>query len=109
MHRLIDENIDRIIEICEENHVKEMYLFGSINNEKFNEESDIDILVSFKMNEINFEEYTDNYFRIQFELEDILGREVDLLTERSIKNPYFKEEIEKTKQPIYRSSIEIDG
>jgi predicted nucleotidyltransferase len=76
-----------------------MYVFGSICSDKFNEKSDIDILISFK--DISIEKYTDNYFELHYRLEELLNRKIDLLTENSLSNPYFIEEIEETKQLLY--------
>jgi predicted nucleotidyltransferase len=35
------------------------------------------------------------------ELERLLPRRVDLVTERSVRNPYFRQVIEATRQPVY--------
>ena len=45
--------------------------------------------------------YSDKYFNLKFSLEDTLGRAVDLLEFKAIKNPYLKEEIDRTKILIY--------
>lgn len=85
-------------------HVKTLYTFGSVNTEEFNVDSDIDLMVSFDMNKVSEEDYVDVYFDMLFTLEELLHREVDLVTERSIKNPYFKDEIAKTRILIFKSS-----
>lgn len=54
------------------------------------------------------ETYTDSYFGLLFALEELLGREVDLTTERSVKNPHFKKELEATKALFFDSS-EVNG
>ena len=77
-----------------------MYVFGSANTDAFNENSDIDFLISFKK-EVTLEEYADNFFDLMFELEDLLGRDVDLVTEKTLSNPYFIRSVEQTKQLIY--------
>ena len=76
-----------------------MYVFGSVCTDKFNENSDIDILISFDT--LSIEQYTDNYFELHYKLQDLFGRDIDLLTERSLSNPYFIQGVEKTKQLIY--------
>ena len=43
----------------------------------------------------------DNYFDLKFSLEEILKREIDLLEEKSIRNPYFLEAVNHQKQLIY--------
>jgi predicted nucleotidyltransferase len=99
MLSLIKNKIDELQLLCEKYDVKSMYLFGSATTEKFNDSSDIDILISFK--EIPFEKYTDNYFELHEMLEKLFNRKIDLLTEKSLSNPYFIQSIEKTKQLLY--------
>ena len=70
MNKLIENNKQAIFDLCDKNHVKSLYLFGSItDSNKFNNESDIDILVAFNMNQLSLEDYTDCYFNLIFELE----------------------------------------
>jgi predicted nucleotidyltransferase len=99
MLSLMKNKIDELQLLCEKYDVKSMYLFGSATTEKFNDSSDIDILISFK--EIPFEKYTDNYFELHEMLEKLFNRKIDLLTEKSLSNPYFIQSIEKTKQLVY--------
>ena len=99
MLSLMKNKIDELQLLCEKYDVKSMYLFGSATTEKFNDSSDIDILISFK--EITFEKYTDNYFELHEMLEKLFNRKIDLLTEKSLSNPYFIQSIEKTKQLVY--------
>lgn len=96
---LILNHKEEIQRLCVNYDIKSMYLFGSVTSTDFNENSDIDILISFK--EISFEQYTDNYFNLHVELEKLFGRKVDLITERSLSNPYFIQSVEKTKQLVY--------
>ena len=104
MNAIITDNREKIEDICREHHVASLYTFGSVNTDKFNEDSDVDLIVSFDMEQLPIEEYADVYFDMLFTLEELLNREVDLVTERSIKNPYFKEEIAKNRVLIYKSS-----
>jgi predicted nucleotidyltransferase len=96
---LISQNIKDINALCKSHKVKSLYAFGSVLTDKFNDASDIDLIVNF--NDIKLLDYADNYFDLKFSLEDILKRPVDLLEEKAIKNPYFKKAIEQTKQLIY--------
>jgi len=99
MLNLIENNKLELQRLCEKYDIKTMYVFGSATTGDFNESSDIDILISFK--EIPFEKYTDNYFDLHVELERLFNRKVDLLTERSLSNPYFIQSVENTKQLLY--------
>ena len=94
------ENIEKELQVlCVEYDVKTMYLYGSATTDDFNDSSDIDILISFK--ELSVEQYTDNYFELHEKLEELFGRKVDLLTERSLSNPYFIKSVEETKHLLY--------
>lgn len=99
--KLIDMHIRRIFELCHLYKVKSLYVFGSILTSRFNKESDIDLLVKFNKDNIPLSEYADNYFDLQFALEDLLGRKVDLVCEDAIKNPYFRQEVDSKKELIY--------
>ncbi len=99
MH-LINDNIQKIVALCRKHNVKKLYAFGSILTSRFNEESDVDILVDFN-SEIDHNNYADNYFDFYHALKKIFNRDVDLVDETTIKNPYFKEELDETKKLIY--------
>lgn len=95
----IKQHKDLIRQLCEKYNVENLYAFGSVLTENFNEESDIDLLVNFKP--INVDYYADNYFDLKFSLEEVLRREVDLLEEKALKNPYIIEAIRNNRQLIY--------
>jgi predicted nucleotidyltransferase len=99
MHALIDENINQIRQLCIEHHVKGLFAFGSIVQGTFSEESDIDLIVSFTP--MDFGDYADNYFILADKFEALFNRSVDLITEKSLSNPYFIESVNKTKTRLY--------
>lgn len=99
MNKIITEKIQAVTKLCRRYDVKKMYLFGSVCSDKFSDNSDIDILISFK--DISIEKYTDNYFELHYKLEELFKRKIDLLTENSLSNPFFIESIEETKQLLY--------
>ena len=88
--------------ICRALNVKRMYAFGSSVKDDFDEHSDIDFLISFS-DEISIDEYSENYFELYHKLKDLLHREVDIVTEHSLSNPYFIESIDETKELIYEA------
>jgi len=88
-----------IKKLCESHKVKSLYAFGSVLTERFNGESDIDLIVDFS--NIEVEDYADNYFEFKFSLQDILKRPIDLLEEKAIKNPYFKQSVNQQRKQIY--------
>lgn len=80
-------------------HILTLFAFGSVLTEKFDETSDIDLLVSFKPLESG--EYADNYFQAAESFEEIFNRPVDLVTDKSLGNPYFIKSVTETKKMIY--------
>jgi len=96
---LINQNIELINALCKSHKVKSLYAFGSVLTDKFNDQSDIDLIVNFS--DVQLLDYADNYFDLKFSLEDTFKRSVDLLEEKAIKNPYFKRAVEKNMQLIY--------
>lgn len=99
MQGLIKDKLKDLKKLCQDYDIKTMHLFGSVCTDKFNDESDIDLLISFK--DISIDKYTDNYFELHYKLEKLFNRKIDLLTENSLSNPYFIESIEETKQLLY--------
>lgn len=96
---LIDKNIDSIIDLCNKHNVKELYLFGSILTDRFNESSDIDMLIQF--GQVDLLDYFDNYMDLKEELENLLNRSIDLLENQAIRNPIFRRIIDREKKIIY--------
>ena len=68
-------------------------------SDTFNEASDIDLVVDFQ--QIDVLDYADNYFDLKFSLEKIFNRPIDLLEEKAIKNPYFRESLNQQRQLVY--------
>jgi len=96
---IIEKNIEKINELCSKYNVSELYVFGSVLTERFNNESDIDLLVDF--DDMDVFGYADNYFDFKFDLESILNRKVDLLEKKAIKNPFLKKSIDSSKKLVY--------
>ena len=99
--KLIRRNLAQIIALCEKHKVRELCVFGSALTDSFNKDSDVDFTVIFDRSSLPFMEYGDNYFSFKFALEDLLKRDVDLVEYNAVKNPFFKEELDETKQLIY--------
>jgi hypothetical protein len=96
---LIENHTKDIQNLCKTHKVKSLYAFGSVLTEKFNNESDVDLIVDFE--QLDVLEYGDNYYELKFSLENVLKRSVDLLEEKAIKNPYFRKTINQNKKLIY--------
>ena len=99
MNNLLKNNIEKIKKYCREYDVEKLYAFGSVMDENFSDDSDIDLLVKFK--NISFEKYADNYFELHEILEKFFNRKVDLVTENSLSNPYFIKKVNQKKMVLY--------
>ena len=96
---IIDQYIDDIRKLCAHHSVKRLYAFGSVLTDKFNKNSDIDLIVDFEP--VDVSGYADNYFNLKFSLEDMLKRPIDLIEEKAVKNPYFLQVINENRKLVY--------
>ena len=99
--QLIEINIRKIIDICKRFHVRKLWVFGSILTNRFNDKSDVDLCVDFDKSRIDIFDYADSFFDFQYALEEIFGRKVDITEDGAVKNPYFRQELNKTRRLIY--------
>ena len=97
--RLIELNLQKIFDLCRRYKVDKLYVFGSILTPRFNDDSDVDMVVDFK--KIPLDAYADNYFGLKDALSALLGREVDLLEDKGIRNSILRDNIDRTKQLVY--------
>ena len=97
--KLIENNIQKIIALCRKHKVNKLFVFGSILTNRFNDESDVDLVVDF--NKVSLEDYADNYFDMKYSLQNLLGREVDLLEDKAIRNPVLRRNIDNSKLLVY--------
>lgn len=96
---LITSNIGRIKALCDLYHVKTLFAFGSVTRNELKPDSDIDLVVDIDSNDPLT--YSDDYFGLKFQLEQVLKRPIDLLELRAIKNQYLKQNIENSKVLVY--------
>jgi predicted nucleotidyltransferase len=99
--KLIQQNIKPINALCQKHNVKELYAFGSVTRNDFTKKSDVDLLVEFKRMPVL--DYADNYFDLILGLEKIFKRKVDLLTQKSLRNPVLISILNATKQKVYEA------
>jgi len=86
--------------LCRQHRVETLFLFGSATGGRFDpRRSDFDFLVTFE--EMLPPEYADNYLTFANALEQLSGRPVHLVTERSIRNPYFRKSVLASRQLLY--------
>lgn len=99
--KLIELNLQRIFDLCRQHRVKTLAVFGSILTDRFNDNSDVDLLVDFEPIEHDKFDYVDNYFGLRDALERLFNRKVDLIEEKGLRNKYFIANVNRTKQLIY--------
>jgi predicted nucleotidyltransferase len=100
---LIERNINKLTILCKQHKVKELYIFGSILTERFNDSSDVDFLVQF--DDIDILDYFDNYMDFKEKLENLFGRQIDLLENQAIRNPIFRKVLDRDKRLVYDREI----
>jgi uncharacterized protein len=88
-------DVSRLINICRQNDVSMVGVFGSMARGEAKKRSDIDLLVRFSKRKSLLA-----VVRLERELSEALGRKVDLLTEAAI-SPYLREQILKETQVVY--------
>ncbi len=100
MNKLLTDKLPEIKALLKKYQVRRAYAFGSVCTPSFNDSSDVDFLISFEEG-LDPLVMGENWWSIYYSLQDIVKRNVDLVTEGSLHNPYFIKVLEKTKVPIY--------
>ena len=86
MTQIIEQNKNKLAEICRRYRVSRLDVFGSAAAGDFDEQtSDIDLLVEFDLS-VNQNRF-DNFFALQEELQKLFGRSVDLVEPGGLNNP----------------------
>ncbi len=96
IHPFLQEKLPELNKLFSKNHVISAYAFGSVCSNKFNDQSDVDLLINL---DENLEPLVRGELMLHVwdALEEILNRRVDILSEKSLKNPYFIEEVNEKK------------
>lgn len=102
---LIDQHRSELERLCRESRVRRLDLFGSATAaDKFNPAtSDLDFIVEFSDTSKGLAR---RFLALAEGLEALFARKVDVITERSIRNPIFRAEIEATRRRLYEQSSE---
>jgi predicted nucleotidyltransferase len=85
----IDIPLQKIRRFCKRNHIRKLALFGSVLTSHFRKKSDIDILVEF---ESKYIPGLIGIAELEYELQDIVGRQVDLRTPKDL-SPFFRNDV----------------
>ncbi len=100
VHPILQAQLPSIEQLFKAHKIKSAYAFGSIVSDKFTDESDIDFLIDFE-DEVKVLERGEIWWKLHDALRNVFNREVDLVVEDTLKNPYFIEDINEKKQLIY--------
>jgi uncharacterized protein len=96
----LEKKRHQIDALCRRTNAVSLDLFGSAASSDFRpESSDLDFVVTF--GEFPYGGIFDTYMDLADGLESLFGRHVDLVTERSIRNPYLRKAIEASRTRIY--------
>ena len=100
MIRLIEDKRTEIEAICRRYRVRRLEVFGSAATGDFDpQRSDLDFLVEFE--ELSEGQWSDCYFSVLFALEDLFGRPVDLVMPSAIRNRFFREAVDESREVVY--------
>lgn len=99
MQAILKDNLVAIESVLKAHKVRRAYVFGSATTDHFTPDSDVDFLVSFKR--IPVGEYATNFWSLEDALQSLLNRQVDIVVEKTLTNPYLIKSINETKMPIY--------
>lgn len=101
MIALIQDNLQQIRTLCERFAIRRLDLFGSAATGAFDpSRSDIDFLVDLGDYDATV---LDRYMGLAEALEGLLGHEVDLITQPTLRNPYFIRSLDRTRVPVYEA------
>ncbi|PKL38304.1 MAG: nucleotidyltransferase [Spirochaetae bacterium HGW-Spirochaetae-1] len=93
----LEKHKDEIVHICKKYRVLRLVAFGSVLTDDFSEKSDVDFLLELEGSENGMM----RYMNIKFELEELLGRNVDLVMPGALSNQRLKKYIFATTREIY--------
>lgn len=100
---LSEREIVEIRKLAQRCGVRELALFGSaLQSENFQPGSDVDLAVTFRDPKARgrFSAYMD----LKESLESLLRRPVDLVSTDAVRNPVFRDELQKSRKILYAAS-----
>ena len=98
---LVTQKQCELASLCQRFKVERLDLFGSAADGRFHADtSDLDFLVRFSNPEPTGD-YADRYLDLAEAMEGLFQRPIDLVTEQSVRNPYFRRVVEASRQLVY--------
>ena len=102
MYPLLNKKRNQIADLCRRSGACRLDIFGSAVRADFDpQHSDLDFLVEF--DNAPPAAYDHAFFILKEGLEALFNRPVDLLTQSSLVNPYFRHRVESERQTVYAS------
>jgi predicted nucleotidyltransferase len=100
MTQLIEQHRDELAALCRRAGARRLDAFGSAVRDDFDPTtSDLDFLVEF--DDVPPASYAEAYFTLKVGLEALFGRQVDLVTDSSLANPFFRERVVAERRNVY--------
>jgi len=96
MEKTVEQNLPQIKRLLLQYGVERAYLFGSAARDTMTDKSDVDFIIKFP-DDMHYTTYADNYFALADALEALLKKRVDLVTEKTLQNPYLLQNINRHK------------
>jgi predicted nucleotidyltransferase len=104
---LIEQNRAALADLCRKFKVQRLDVFGSATSNQFDPaRSDIDFL--YTLQPVGPGKYADNFFGLADALESLLCQRVDLVCDKYVRNPYFRQSIEESRQPLYDAETDLN-
>ena len=102
MYALLDQKRNEVADLCRRSSARRLDVFGSAVRADFDpQHSDLDFLVEF--DDAPPAAYAQAFFALKEGLEALFNRPVDLLTQSSLANPYFRRRVAAERQTVYAS------
>ncbi|HET6252324.1 MAG TPA: nucleotidyltransferase domain-containing protein [Tepidisphaeraceae bacterium] len=100
MIAVLDQNRAELGALCAHYGVVRLDVIGSAARGNFRpDQSDIDFVVEFS--NLTPQNAADRYFGLLADLEDLFSRKIDLISYTALRNPYFKQVIDRTRVSLY--------
>ena len=99
MNGIVQQHLPQIKQLMQQYGVQSAYAFGSSVKNTMRPDSDVDFIISFPK-DMDYETYGNNYFALLYGLRDLLKKEVDLVAEETLSNPYLIQSINQNKVRI---------
>ena len=99
MNDLVQQYLPQIKQLMQQYGVQRAWAFGSAVKNTMHPGNDVDFIICFPET-MDYETYGNNYFSLLYGLQDLLKKDVDLVTEKTLKNPYLLQSINHHKVQI---------